>query len=473
MLELKRPTQTELDRMSAAEKDALILSLFDVLEAFGRRLRELEGKVEKTSKNSSKPPSSDGLKKAAAEPRKKGERPVGGVPGHPGATLEMTDTPDRVEELRPQGSCECGAYLEGLEAVAGERRQQIEMPEPRATVTEYRQMRVECPGCGRAHAGMFPPSVTPNVSYGPRLKAYAVGLAQGHFVGLERVCAIVADQCGVRPSGWSVQQWIVKAGQWLAPQYEAGRQAVAGAAVAHFDESGMRINGTLNWLHVAATDTAVHYTAHPKRGREAMDAAGILPGFRGIAVHDHWKPYRVYTHCSHALCNAHHLRELNYCEELTGHWWPVELRRVLLDAKDAVADAQAAGLTALEPAQRVALLARYDAQIQIGLAAWPVRPPEPGGNKGPAKQHEATNLLLRLRDYKDQVLRFLTDWRVPFDNNLAERMVRPVKVKLKVIGGFRAVGGADAFCVIRSVWETSKLNGLNPFDTLRLAFEGW
>jgi transposase len=473
MPELKRPTQTDLDRMSHAEKDALILSLFDVLEEFGRRLKELEGKVEKTSRNSSKPPSSDGLKKEAAKPRRKGERPVGGVPGHKGATLERVADPDRVEELCPQGFCQCGACLEGLEAVAGERRQQIEMPEPKATVTEYRQMRLDCPGCGRVHVGEFPPSVTPHVSYGPRLKAYAVGLAQGHFVGLARVCEIVADQCGVQPSDWSVQQWIVKAGQLLAPRYEAGRQAVAAAEVAHFDESGMRINGTLHWLHVAATGTAVHYTSHPKRGREAMDAADILPGFQGVAVHDHWKPYRVYTHCSHALCNAHHLRELNYCEELTGHWWPVELRRVLLDAKDAVADAQAAGLAALEPAQLAGLQARYDEQVKNGLDAWPVRPPEPGGKKGPAKQHDATNLLLRLRDYKDQVLRFLTDWRVPFDNNLAERMVRPVKVKLKVIGGFRAVGGADAFCVIRSVWETSKLNGLNPFDTLRLAFGGW
>ena len=113
----------------------------------------------------------------------------------------------------------------------------------------------------------------------------------------------------------------------------------------------MRINGTLSGLHVAATGTAVHYTSHPKRGGEAMDAAGILPGFQGVAVHDQWKPYQVYTHCSHALCNAHHLRELNYCEALTGHWWPVELRRVLLDAKDAVADAKAAGQTALEPVQ--------------------------------------------------------------------------------------------------------------------------
>lgn len=189
----------------------------------------------------------------------------------------------------------------------------------------------------------------------------------------------------------------------------------------------MRIGGTLTFPPFsAATGTAVHYTAHPKRGREAMDAAEILPGFQGVAVHDHWKPYRVYTHCSHALCNAHHLRELNYCAELTGHWWPVELRRFLLDAKDAVADARAAGLAALEPAQLAGLLARYDEQVKAGLDAWPVRPPEPGGKKGPAKQHDAANLLLRLRDYKDLVLRFLTDWRVPFDNNLAERLVRQV-----------------------------------------------
>ena len=248
--------------------------------------------------------------KEAAKPRRKGERPVGGVPGHKGSTRERVDSPDRVEELRPHGFC-------------------------------------------------------------------------------------------------------------------------------HFDESGMRVNGTLSGLHVEATGTAVHYTAHPRRGREAMDAAaGILPGFQGIAVHDHWKPYRVYTHCSHALCNAHHLREPAYCEELTGHWWPVELCRVLLDAKEAVA----AGQTALEPAQMASLQARYGEQVKVGLDAWPVRPPGPGGKKGPAKQHDATNLLLRLRDYKAQVLRFLNDWRVPFDNNLAERRVRPVEVKLKVTGGFRAVG---------------------------------
>jgi len=172
-----------------------------------------------------------------------------------------------------------------------------------------------------------------------------------------------------------------------------------------------------------------------------------------------------------SLCNAHHLQELRYCEELTGHFWPVELRRILVEGKEAVAEARAAGQTAVEPARVNELLARYDQQVKNSLAACPVRPPDPG-RKGRVKQQDATNLLLRLRDYKTQVWWFLTDWRVPFGNNLAERRVRPAKVKLKVTGGFRALGGSTAFCILRSVWEINKLNGINPFDTLRLVFEG-
>jgi transposase len=471
MPELTRPSQSDLDRMSASEKDAVILSLFDLLERYEQRLKELEGKVEKNSLNSSKPPSSDGLKKGPAEPRRKGEKPVGGIPGHKGATRGMVDHPDRIEELRPQGGCDCGACLDGLEARAGERRQQIEMPVPKVIVTEFRRMWVECPDCGLGHGGAFPAGVTPNVSFGPRLKAYAVGLVEGHFVALERTCEIIADQYGVRPSDGAVQNWIVKAARLLEADHGANRRSILEAGVAHFDESGMRIGGKLHWLHVAATGTAVYYTVHARRGREAMDAAGLLPQFRGHAVHDHWKPYWTYTHCSHSLCNAHHLRELRYCEELTGHSWPIELRRILVEAKEAVAEARDAGQTALAQFQVDGLLARYDQQVNNGLEACPVRPPEPG-RKGRVKQHEATNLLLRLRDYRDQVWRFLTDWRVPFDNNLAERAVRPAKVKLKVIGGFRAMGGSEAFCILRSVWETNKLNGINPFDTLRLAFQG-
>lgn len=471
MPELTCPTQAELDGMSHAEKDALIVLLFDHLARHEQRLSAVEGKVEKTSRNSSQPPSSDGLKKGPAKPRQPGENPLGGQPGHRGATREMVDHPDEVRELHPCGLCACGAGLDGRPARPGERRQQIEIPEPKTVVTEFRQMWVECPACGRAHGGEFPAGVTPNVSFGPRLKAYAVGLVEGHFVALERTGEIIVDQYGVQPSDGAVQNWVVKAGRLLADDYAVNQQSILDADVAHFDESGMRIGGKLNWLHVAATETAVYYTVHAKRGQEAMDAAGILPRFQGNAVHDHWKSYWSYTHCAHSLCNAHHLRELRYCEALTGHFWPLALRRILVEGQEAVAAARAAGQTALEPAQVNALLARYDQQVKNGLAACPVRPPNPG-RKGRVKQHEATNLLLRLRDYKTQVWRFLIDWRVPFDNNRAERMVRPAKVKLKVIGGFRALGGSTAFCILRSVWETNKLNGINPFDTLRLAFEG-
>jgi transposase len=261
------------------------------------------------------------------------------------------------------------------------------------------------------------------------------------------------------------------ASERLTPTDQAAGTAVLHAAVAHFDESGMRLAGTLHGLHVATRATAVYDTTHPHRGQAGMDAAGLLPAFAGCAVHDHWQSYWHDPNATHALCNAHHVRERRYLEELTGHHWPIALRHLLVEGKRAVSAAQAAGHTALAPACVEDLLTRDDQRVSNGLALSPVIGSQPG-QKGRAKQHPATNLLRRLRGCKTEVWRFLTNWHVPFDNNRAERMVRPVKVKLKVIGGFRAGGGAKAFCVIRSVWETSQLNGQNPFETLRMAFTG-
>ncbi|WP_238626180.1 IS66 family transposase, partial [Ectothiorhodospira haloalkaliphila] len=249
-----------------------------------------EKKVEKNSRNSSKPPSSDGLRKGPAQPRQKGQRSSGGQKGHKGVTRRMVNNPDEVEELRPEGRCACGCDLEGLPAKLKERRQQIEIPEPRIIYTEYRRMQVVC-GCGRCHLGEFPAGVTPNVSYGPRLKAYAIGLNQGHFVALERTSEILADQYGVAPSAGTLQNWILGIADGLEATYESTRDQIRQAAVAHFDESGLRVQGRLHWLHVAATTDSVYYTVHARRGHEAMDEAGILPHFKGVAVHDHWAPY--------------------------------------------------------------------------------------------------------------------------------------------------------------------------------------
>jgi transposase len=471
MNRLRRPSPAELSQMSHAEKDALIMALFDVVESLEKRLSEVEKKVEKTSRNSGKPPSSDGLKRQAAEPREPGRRPNGGQPGHAGVTRTWSENPDYIREVRPEGACGCGRVLADQPERVGECRQQIEIPEPQAEVTEYRQIIVSC-ACGCEHRGAFPPGVGPHMSYGPRLKAYAVGLADGHFVGLARTADIIADQYGVKPSDGTIQTWIGQAATALNEAYAASRQAILAADVAHFDESGVRVNGHTLWLHVAGTAEHAFYTIHSRRGREAMTVAGLLPHFTGVAVHDHWTPYFGFDQATHALCNAHLLRELRYFEEATdGHRWPVKLREVLVDAKQAVAEARTAGQSAVASDRRAELLARYDQWVGWGLLVFPERPKD-SGRKGRPKQDPATNLLRRMRDFKTEILRFLDDFRVPFDNNLAERLVRPVKVKLKVAGGFRALGGSAAFCVLRSVWETNRRQGVNPFHTLRIAFAG-
>jgi transposase len=373
--------------------------------------------------------------------------------------------------VQPEGRCGCGRTLADQPERVGECRQQIEIPEPKAEITEYRQFIVSC-ACGCEHRGVFPAGVGPYVSYGPRVKAYAVGLVDGHFVGLARTAEIIADPYGIKPSDGTIQTWIGQAATALNGAYEASRQAILAADVAHFDESGVRVNGHTLWLHVAGTAEYAFYTVHPKRGQEAMTAAGLLPDFKGCAVHDHWAPYFGFDQATHALCNAHLLRELRYFEEATdGHRWPVKLREVLGDAKKAVAEARAAGRGAVDPERRAELVARYDQWVGLGLLVFPERPKDPG-RQGRPKQEPATNLLRRMRDFKTEILRFLDDFRVPFDNNRAERLVRPVKVKLKVAGGFRALGGSAVFCVLRSVWETNQRQGVNPFHTLRIAFAG-
>ena len=471
MENLKRPTQSELDAMTHAEKDALILKLFDIIERLDARITELENKAKKNSKNSSKPPSSDGLKKGSSQPREPGKNPSGGQKGHKGVTLQMTDTPDVVETLFPETKiCGCGNLLSTENASLKERRQQIEIPEPQTIVTEYRQMAINC-DCGLQHLGQFPASVSPNVSYGPRLKAYAVGLVNGHFIALERTSEIVKDQYGVQPSSGSIQKWSDNAAKQLEPSYQEIATHIQQAELAHFDESGLRVNGALHWLHVATTETEVHYSYHQKRGQDGINAAGILPNFKGIAVHDHWHPYFSYQDCLHALCNAHHLRDLYYFEQTTAETWPVALRELLIEAKKKVATAKENQQTALSTSDLDDLINRYDQHIEAGLKAHPKQKPDKK-KRGRVKQSPETNLLLRLKDFKTEVLRFATDFKVPFTNNQAERFVRPVKVKLKMTGGFRATAGSKSFCIIRSIWETNKLNQINPFEQLRLVFMG-
>ena len=463
-----RPSRESLQQLRHADLVELVLSLFERWEQLSSRLSDLEAQLSKDSKTSHKPPSSDGLRRQPAQPRQAGHRPTGGQRGHKGHHLMLHPSPDQIAYCTARGHCACGLALSEAIDDQGERRQQWDIPAPQIVVTEYRQCVSTC-CCGRVHKGEFPASLPPYISYGARLKAYTVGLVQGHFISLSRVTEIVADQYGIKPSDGSIQRWSSQASECFKADYADIRERVSNSDVAHFDESGLRVQGKTQWLHVAATPDAVYYTAHARRGQEAMIAAGILPTFKGVAVHDHWKPYFRFNDVVHSLCGAHLLRELNAFDETLKHQWPAQLKHVLMDAKTAVEQAKRAQQTALSPDQITELEQRYDQWLNHGLLIFPEHT-NLHSKQGKTKQHPARNLLCRLRDFKDSVLRFIQRFDVPFDNNLAERAVRPVKVKLKVAGGFRAMGGADAFCVIRSIWETNRLHGRNPFESLRVAF---
>jgi transposase len=247
-------------------------------------------------------------------------------------------------------------------------------------------------------------------------------------------------------------------------------EQLAAAPVAHFDETGARVAGRLQWVHSASTSLLSLLTVHPKRGKVAMDAAGVLPGFGGVAVHDGWSPYWRYQHLTHALCGAHLLRELEGLDGEPGQGWAAGMAELLVDVKLAGDRARAAGLGQVDDGVRARLRVRYQRLLADGLAANP--PPARGRRRGRARRSPAANLLARLDAHRDEVLRSLDDTRVPFDNNQAERDLRMVKLQQKISGCWRTLPGAEAFLTVRSYVLTARKQGLNPLDVLRRLFHG-
>jgi transposase len=307
------------------------------------------------------------------------------------------------------------------------------------------------------------------VQYGPVIKSTLVYLTQQQLLPIERTTQILSDLFGVKLSTGSVQASIAQAAQTLVPAVKQIAAAVSVAPVAHFDETGQRVGARLRWLHTACTPVLTWYGAHDKRGQIAMDAFGILPAFKGVAVHDGWASYREYD-CAHGLCNAHHLRELIYLEETTKQTWPRSMIDFLCRAKDR-ADAARLAEQPLTRTQLSALRRQYEAILTQGESVNP-RCARTNRSRGRVKQSPAVNLLLRLRCHADDVLRFLADLRVPFDNNQAERDIRMPKLKQKTSGCFRTITGAESFCTIRSYVATLRKQGRDVFHALILTFQG-
>ncbi len=450
------------------------------LEKQGEALKALQARLNKDSSNSSKPPSSDGYGKPEAKKRteslrESGGKPNGGQPGHKGQTLDPTESPDHTEAHEVENCEQCGKTLNEVEVTEYEERQVFDLPAMRIEVTAHRAEIKICPDCGAQNRGQFPEGVTQAVQYGSGVKTWAAYFPNQHYVSVERTSQIFEDLVGHKIS----EATVLKSAETLSGQVEPAEAAVKEqlrqTEVMNSDESGMRVNGKLHWLHVASNEKLTHYQIHGKRGQEAMDAAEILPSFSGTVVHDHWKPYFKYEACSHALCNVHHLRELKFIEKQYEQSWATDMTTLLLEIKAVVEDTRKKA--ARLPSKRIKEFEqRYVRIVNEGYEANPRPPPEDTEDKpkkrGRPKQTPPRNLLDRFRDFKPQVLAFMYDFRVPFSNNQGEQDVRMMKVKQKVSGGFRTVEGAGHFARIRGYISTARKNAVNAFGAIKNAFDG-
>jgi transposase len=445
-----------------------------VIEALQARVAELERQLGRHSGNSSKPPSSDGLGKPPAPRRERrgGGRKPGKQPGAPGAHLAQVPEPDEVVAHRPVACAGCGSDLTLAPVVGVEARQVFDLPQVRLWATEHRAERRRR-GCGHVTAAGFPAQARAAVCYGAGVRALAVYLGVWQHLPVERAAGLLADALGVPVSTGLLAGLAAEgaAGLELSGFTRAVCAQLARAEVAHFDETGARVAGRLHWVHSASTALLSWFTVHPKRGVEAMDAAGVLPGFTGVAVHDGWAPYRRYEGATHALCVAHLLRELDEAAAEPGQGWAGEMAEWLSMACGQAATARAGGADRLDAAVLQGLQGRYEQILAKGRAANPPTPRPPGQRRRP-KRPPAVCLLERLDIHRDQVCQFLEDLRVPPTNNLAERDIRMVKLQQKIAGCWRTLDGAQAFLTVRSYVSTARKQGVNPLAALRQLFEG-
>jgi transposase len=476
--------QPDLSTLTEQEKDDLIITLFDVIESLRLQIRQqaddiekLKGQLDKNSRNSSKPPSSDGLSKPDPKNlRSPSRHDSGGQQGHKGHNLKAVVTPDIIEPHVVTRCKGCAASLESIPAEGHEARQVFDIPLPRIEVTEHRAEKKTC-SCGYMTTATFPSEVTASVQYGTRIKAVAVYLNQYQLIPYARVEESLESLYGVSLCEGTLFNSNQKVYEILEETEEQIKISLKKQPVLHVDESGIRIEGHLHWLHSASTDQLTHYEHHKKRGQIAMDAIDILPNYQGILVHDHLKAYLRYTDCLHSLCNAHHLRELIFLLEKNQLEWAGEMVRLLVTINRSVDRVKRRGHNSLSPKLQQLFTQRYDVVVKQGmdhemtLQSINPLPPEPK-RRGRPKQSKAKNLLDRLESYKTETLRFMADFRVPFDNNQAERDIRMCKLKQKISGTFRSQQGGRMFFRIRSYLSSARKQGHNMLTALTACFQG-
>ena len=443
-----------------------------VLEA---HVKELEDRIAKDSHNSSLPPSRDISRITSKRSlRKPSDKKSGGQPGHKGHTLRLVPNPDHTVDLVPEVCDHCGGSLAGgevEEAEKAERRQVFDLPETPIEVTEFRAPKVRCPNCGHTTKASFPEGVVQPTQYGEKIKAFVTYLQCWQFLPLRRAVELISNLFGCHISEATLLAAKRTCAEAVTDSVEEIKQGLIQARVIGVDETRMYVVGDGHWLHVSSTDLLTYYAHHKKRGNIATDAIGILPNFLGTVEHDGWQPYGKYG-CKHALCNVHLLREMIFLIEEDKQEWAKDMSELLLTIKRAVDEARAKKQSALDEAVMAEFSNRYIDIFRSGFEKNPPNPRTRKGRGGRTKQSTGYNVLVRLRDGIDAVLRFMHDFAVPFGNNQCEQDLRMMKLKQKINGTFRSRAGADEFCNIRSYACTARKQGHSVLNAIKVAMDG-
>ena len=438
-----------------AKQSAIIAKQAEEIAFLRQRLSDLERRLGLDSTNSSKPPSSEGLRKKPSPQslRTKGEKKRGGQKGHKGTTLAQVASPTHIVTHTPATCAQCHKSLGRTASVSLIKRQVFDIPVPRIEVTEHQAEVKICACCQHRNVGIFPADVRAPVQYGGRVQALAVYLSAQQFIPEDRLKTLFEDVFTLNIATGTLTKINQTFAEAISGENQKTLEALKKAPVKNMDETGFRVGGKTFWLHVLCSATATFYRVSPKRG-------SLWEGVKGTVVHDHWKPYFTMPDVNHALCNAHHLRELKALEDIEKEPWAKRMRGFLTSLS------RYKDVRCLKDPQsflgRVDRL--YEAIVAQGLAFHEAQPP-----LGGRKKRIGHNLLLRFKNFKGDVLRFLTDPHVPFTNNQAEQDVRMMKVKQKISGGFRTLEGAETFCQIRSFLATARKQGQNLFQALSSA----
>ncbi len=433
-----------------------------------KRLKEI---IDKDSSNSSKPPSSDNkFTKKSAEKKRTSAKQRGAQKRHKGSNLKMVSNPDKVVVLEPS-VCNCGCSLGDVKPSKVIKRQSFDLPKIKMAVTQYEQHTKICPCCNSLNQTAFPSNITAVTQYGDNLKAFIAYCNTYQMIPYARISEMIEDLASHKISSGTIYNMLDGYYDKLEAYEEQIKVLAHKEEVLCCDETGINVKGKLHWMHTVSSDILTYYLPHQKRGAIAMDAMDILPEYKGIAVHDHWSPYNKYN-CAHSYCNAHHLRELNFITQSEKTLWSQNMHTLLSKMNKEVIKAKEKGKECLAENKIDRFSRHYDTICNGAMVYYPPPDNTPKKTRGRVAQPKGKNLLDRFVKHKNEVLRFSTNFSVPFTNNLAERDLRMIKVKEKISGTFASLKGGEIFARIRGYISTVKKNNRPVLEELNNILKG-